>query len=85
MQENRNTSCGSSFENRGTVIDTKKVLDCCRDRDCFEDARVYLTDEGTELINNATNVRIRKAKLVWAYVGLDSIPFICGFYRVTVK
>ena len=86
MQENRNTSCGSPFENRGTVcIDTKRVLDCCRDRDCFEDARVYLTDEGTEVINNANNVRIRKAKLVWAYVGLDNIPFNCGFYRVNVK
>ena len=86
MQENRNTSCGSSYENRGAVcIDTKRVLDCCRDRDCFEDARVYLTDAGTELINNATNVRIRNAKLVWAYVGLDNIPFNSGFYRVTVK
>ena len=86
MQENRNTLCGSSHENRGAVcIDTKRVLDCCRDRDCFEDARVYLTDTGTELINNATNVRIRNAKLVWAYVGLDNIPFNCGFYRVTVK
>lgn len=86
MQENRNTSCGSPFENRGTVcIDTKRVLDCCRDRDCFEDARVYLTDAGNDIINNATNVRIKKAKLVWAYVGLDSIPFNSGFFRVGVK
>ncbi len=86
MQENRNTSCGLSLDGRGTVcIDTKRVLDCCRDRDCFEDARVYLTDCGEEIINNASNVRIRKAKLVWAFVGLDTIPFNRGFYRVTVK
>jgi len=86
MQENRNTSCGLSHDGRATVcIDTKRVLDCCRDRDCFEDARVYLTDCGEEIINSSTNVRIRKAKLVWAYVGLDTIPFNCGFYRVTVK
>ena len=86
MQENRNTSCGHSHDGRGTVcIDTKRILDCCRDRDCFEDARVYLTDSGEEIINNSTNVRIRKAKLIWAYVALDNIPFNCGFYRVTVK
>lgn len=86
MQENRNTSCGSPFENRTAVcIDTKRVLDCCRDRDCFEDARVYLTDVGNDIINTASNVRIKKAKLVWAYVGLDNIPFNCGFYRVGVK
>ncbi len=86
MQENRNTSGCHSFDGRGTVcIDTKRVLDCCRDRDCFEDARVYLTDCGEEIINNATNVRIRNAKLAWAFVGLDTIPFNRGFYRVTVK
>lgn len=86
MQENRNTSCGLSFDGRGTVcIDTKRVLDCCRDRDCFEDSRVYLTESGEEVINNASNVRIRSAKLLWAYVGVDTIPFNRGFYRVTVK
>ena len=86
MQENRNTSCGLSLDGRGTVcIDTKRVLDCCRDRDCFEDARVYLTDVGEEIINSANNVRIRKANLIWAFVGLDNIPFNRGFYRVTVK
>ena len=85
MQENRNTLCGS-FDGRGAVcIDTKRVLDCCRDRDCFEDSRVYLTEYGEEVINNANNVRIRSGKLVWAYVGVDTIPFNKGFYRVTVK
>ena len=86
MQENRNTSCGLPFDCKGTVcIDTKRVLDCCRDRDCFEDTRVYLTECGEEIINNATNVRIRSAELLWAYVGVDNIPFNRGFYRVTVK
>lgn len=86
MQENRNASNGLSFDGRGTVcIDTKRVLDCCRDRDCFEDTRVYLTSVGEEVINNSTNVRIRNAKLVWAFVGVDPVPFNCGFYRVTVR
>jgi len=90
MQDNRN-SCsnntnGLTFDGRGTVcIDTKRVLDCCRDRDCFENTRVYLTEEGEELINTSANVRLKCAKLVWAFVGIDSIPFNCGFYRVSVR
>ena len=86
MQENRNTSLGCGQDNRGTVcIDTKRVLDCCRDRDCFEDARVYLTAFGEDIIANATNVRTRSAKLIWAYVGVDEVPFNRGFYQVTVR
>ncbi|MBQ4071768.1 MAG: hypothetical protein IJD51_05090 [Clostridia bacterium] len=86
MQENRNSSCGLSFDGRGSVcIDTKRVLDCCRDRDCFEDTRVYLSEEGEAIINNATGVRLKCAKLVWAYVGVDPIVFNRGFYRVTVR
>lgn len=86
MQENRNTPLGCSQDQRGTVcIDTKRVLDCCRDRDCFEDVRVYLTNYGEEILACATNVRTKSAKTLWAYVGIDEVPFNNGFYQVNVK
>ncbi len=86
MQENRNTPLGFGCDARGTVcIDTKRVLDCCRDRDCFEDTRVYLTSYGEEILGNATNVKTKSAKTVWAYVGIDEVPFNNGFYQITVK
>ncbi len=89
MQENKNLSfCGGCGGNdtRGTVcIDTKRVLDCCRDRDCFEDVRVYLTTYGEEVLANSTNIRTRSAKLLWTYVGVDEVPFNCGFYKVVVR
>lgn len=90
MQDNRNPShdpCRSGNGNgNGTVcIDTKRVFDCCRDRDCFEDARVYLTPAGEEILSNATNVRTRAAKLLWAYVGVNDVPFNCGFYQIVVR
>lgn len=86
MQENRNASSSFSCDGRGTVcIDTNRVLDCCRDRDCFEDVRVYLTEFGEDIISNATNVRTRNAKLLWTYVGVDEVPFNRGFYKVTVR
>ena len=86
MHDNRNGTSLGPCEARGTVcIDTKKVLDSCRDRDCFEDARVYLTAFGEEVISTAANVRTKSAKTLWAYVGINEVPFNCGFYQVTVR
>lgn len=91
MQENRNaTFCGGQGGNNaggsGTVcIDTKRVLDSCRDRDCYEDTRVYLTRSGEEILANSSNVRTRSAKLICAYVGVDEVPFNNGFYQVKIR
>ena len=86
MQDNRNNVLGTCNDARGTVcISTMRVLDCCRDRDCFEDVRVYLTTFGEEIVETATNVRTRGARIIWTYVGVDEVPFNCGFYRITIR
>ena len=86
MQDNRNLRNGLGCNTQGTVcIDTKRVLDCCRDRDCFEDVRVFLTSFGEEVISTATSVRTKCASLIWAYVGVEPVPFNSGFYKVTVR
>ena len=85
MQENRNTSLCPS-DSRGTVcIDTKIVLDSCKDRDCFEDSRVYLTAYGEDVLATTTNIRTKSAKIVCSYVGVDEVPFNPGFYRVSIR
>ena len=66
-------------------IDTRRVLDSCRDRDCFEDTRVYLTAEGEEFITTTGNLRTRAANLLWAYVSIDAVPFNSGFYRIRIR
>ena len=86
MQENRNAPIGFPQDCKGTVcIDTQRVLDCCRDRDCYEDTRVYLTHYGEEILASATAVKTKCAKTLWAYVGIDEVPFNNGFYQITVK
>ena len=94
MQDNRNASfCGTGqpaggnqTPSPGTVcIDTRRVLDSCRDRDCYEDTRVYLTAAGEEILANSSNVRTRTARLLWAFVGVEEVPFNCGFYRVRIR
>ncbi len=87
MSEYRGSpACGSSQSERETVcIDTLRVLDSCRDRDCYEDVRVFLSDYGQEVIDHTSSVRTKCAKILWTYVGVDPIRFNQGFYQVTVR
>ena len=66
-------------------IESGRILDACRDRDCFEDVRVYLTAHGEDLISRTGNVRVKKACISGANIVTDAIQFNCGFYAVDVK
>lgn len=86
MSDTRSCQNGLGFDTRGTVcIDAYRVLDTCRDRDCFENIRVYLSSYGEQVLQNATSTRVRSASMLWAYVGVDEIPFNCGFYQITIR
>ena len=45
-------------------IHTRKITDACRDKDCVEDLRVYLTAGSQQTLDNAANVRVRSAQLL---------------------
>ena len=66
-------------------VDTCRVLDSCRDKDCFEDVRVFLTVPGAEMLNRAGAVRAKTAKVAWATVDMDSVPFNRGFYQLLIR
>lgn len=69
----------------GVILDSDRVLDCCRDRDCYENVEVFLSPVGDELIQNTDSVRIRDAEVVWTSIGVDPIQFNRGFYSVDIK
>ncbi len=82
MSDNRN----SSFASRDMVcIDTYRVLDSCRDKDCFEDVRVYLTEEGQEILDHTCSVRVKKAKVQWTNIDIQSMPYNRGFYQLCIR
>ena len=66
-------------------IDTYRVLDSCRDKDCFEDVRVYLTGYAQEIIERNTAVRAKYARVLWSDIRVDLVPFNRGFYQLTIK
>ena len=88
MSENR-FPCATSDRNTNKTesicIDTHRVLDSCRDRDCFEDVKVLLTDFGNDIIEHTTNVRAKTAHIAWTQISIDPIKFNKGFYSVNIK
>jgi hypothetical protein len=60
-------------------------LDSCRDRDCFENARVYLSDFGNEVLEHTSTIRAKSAKIVWTCIDIDPIRFNRGFYSVNIR
>lgn len=86
MGENKFSCLGGGGAARESFgIETARILDACRDRDCFEDVRVFLTCGGEELIARTNNVRVKSAKIVASNISVDPVQFNCGFYTVLVR
>ena len=66
-------------------IHTKKIYDSCRDKDCLEDIRVYLTAQSQQLIENAVSVRAKSAELIYASIDVKPVTFNRGFYSVDIR
>ncbi len=86
MADNR-FCCGSSGSSGREMvcIETNRILDSCRDRDCFEDVRCILTDFGNDIIERTNNVRTKSACIAWTYINIDPVQFNRGFYTVTIR
>jgi len=86
MGEIRNNCCPQPGRERDMIcIDTYRVLDSCRDKDCFEDVKVYLTCCGQEIIQRTNVVRAKGSHVLWAYIDTAPVPFNRGFYQLTIK
>lgn len=77
--------CGKGGETRTVCVETNRILDSCRDRDCYENVRVFLTDLGQELIDRTTQVRVKDACIAWTYIGIDPVQFNRGFFTVHIR
>ncbi len=85
MAENK-FSCGGGGASREAFgMEVGRILDACRDRDCFEDIRVYLSAFGEDLIARTGNVRVKSARICGANIVTEPVQFNCGFYAVDVK
>ena len=72
---------GGNFK-EAVCIDAMRIYDSCSDKDCLEDLRVYFTPDKHDLIEQATNVRIRNVEVITVYLDLEPVPFNKGFYSI---
>ena len=63
-------------------INTKKIFDSCRDKDCVDDLSVYPTVSSQSYIENALSIRPRSAELLYVDVNVEPISFNRGYYTV---
>ena len=56
-------------------IHTRKITDSCRDKDCIEDLRVYLTAASQAVLDTATSAKVRCADLIYTYIDVEPVTF----------
>ena len=65
-------------------IHTRKITDSCRDKDCIEDLRVYLTNGSQSQLDNATTARVRCVELLHADIEVEPVAFDRNHYCIDV-
>ena len=65
-------------------IHTQKITDSCRDKDCIEDLRVYLTTGSQTILDTCANVRVRSAELMYTYIDVEPVAFDHHHYCIDI-
>lgn len=76
--------CDPSDLRQAMSIHTRKITDSCRDKDCIEDLRVYLTKSSQCLLESAAGVRVRCAELLYTYIDVEPVAFDRNHYCIDV-
>lgn len=85
MPDNRFLCSGSGASRDTVCIEANRVLDSCRDRDCYENIQVFLTNYGNEIIERTGNIRVKHSCVAWSNITVDPIAFNKGFYSVNIR
>ena len=65
--------CDPTDLQQAMSIHTRKITDSCRDKDCIEDLRVYLTESSQEVLDCAAGARVRNAELLYTYMDVETL------------
>ena len=63
-------------------IHTRKITDSCRDKDCIEDLRVYLTRASQNVLDECACAKVRCAELLYTYIDVEPVAFDRNHYCV---
>ena len=82
--------CSPDDLHEALSIHTRKITDSCRDKDCIEDLRVYLTRGSQTILDSAAGAKVRCAELLYTYIDVEPVAFdrnhfcidVTFFYRI---
>lgn len=77
--------CTNGGNGGNSCIETAKIYDSCRDKECIENIRVYLTESGQCLVDRAIDVKCRKCEIIWVYSDVEPVQFNRGYYSVDLR
>lgn len=77
-------SCNPEDLRRALSIHTRKITDSCRDKDCIEDLRVYLTRGSQSILDGAAGAKVRCADLLYTYIDVEPVVFDRNHYCIDV-
>jgi len=77
-------ACDLSGIREAVCIHTKKVTDACRDKDCIEGLRVYLTRESQAILDRCASARARCAELIHTDIQVEAVPYNNGYYTLDI-
>ena len=64
------------------AIHTQKITDSCRDKDCIEDLRVYLTRESQTILDAARGAKVRSVELIHTAIDVSPVAFHRNHYTI---
>ena len=76
--------CGPEDLQNALSVHTRKITDSCRDKDCIESLRVYLTRSSQAILETAAGAKVRCADLVYAAVDVEPVAFDRNHYCIDV-
>lgn len=74
--------CRPEDLNRAMPIHTKKITDSCRDKDCIEDLRVYMTRESQNILDSCGTAKVRSAELICTAIDVSPVAYNRNHYCI---
>ena len=76
--------CNPEDLQQAMSIHTRKITDSCRDKDCIEDLRVYLTTGSQAILDTCAGAKVRCAELLYAGIEVEPVAFDRNHYCIDV-
>lgn len=76
--------CNPQDLRQAMSIQTQKITDSCRDKDCIEDLRVYLTTASQAILDSCSSTRVRSANLIYTGIEVEPVAFDRSHYCIDI-